>query len=620
MLERGVLNYSIKINPRRILEQGESNTRISNPMQPPYDLFLFNEDLSFYLKMNILAWNVRGAGGADFRRVFRETYAIHQPDAVILTETRVSGERANGIINSLGFEHTYKVDAMGFAGGIWVLWNSNNISIRIVSSSFQEVHSIVKVGPLSFILTSLYASPNHEKRKKLWDSLAEFSTMHSHPWLIMGDFNDISNNSEKFGGRVDNSNCMRIFNNFLNISRLIDLGFVGPLFTWTNCQPNGRTIRTRIDRAHANKQWLDLFPETKVFHLPRFSSDHCPILLRTNPHINTGQKLFRLETFWLKHPNFKGTIYNIWNSSQSNLDDNLSDSDTLKISDPLLNWPPSEISTFPIHIKNELTSTFVHLNNNMPDQMAWKYSKDGTFTIKSAYNLISNENQNETANLNWLWKPPVHPRETFFLWKTYQNALPTAKKLHSFNCLQNPLCQLCSTEEETVIDILRDCYISRGVWDILKVPHTFFQTTIQPWLKHNATDSSTSYHNVPWNCLFTYTLRDSQLGSGGIIRDENENHVISFSHYPGSGNVIIAELYLLLSFPEWNIRHCYREANKCADALANFGRLSKLQLSINNAPPAYLINHLHHDQQSCHVPRAVSTSRPSSNVFATETI
>lgn len=63
--------------------------------------------------MNILRWNVRGAEGDDFRHSFR--------DVMILTETRVSGERANVIIASLGFERYTKVDAMGFAGGIWVL-------------------------------------------------------------------------------------------------------------------------------------------------------------------------------------------------------------------------------------------------------------------------------------------------------------------------------------------------------------------------------------------------------------------------------------------------------------------------------------------------------------------
>lgn len=64
------------------------------------------------LNMNILAWNVRGAGGTNFKRVFCDMVATHRADVVILIETRVSDNRALNIITSLGFENYMKVDAM----------------------------------------------------------------------------------------------------------------------------------------------------------------------------------------------------------------------------------------------------------------------------------------------------------------------------------------------------------------------------------------------------------------------------------------------------------------------------------------------------------------------------
>ncbi|KAF7827350.1 reverse transcriptase [Senna tora] len=94
------------------------------------------------------------------------------------------------------------------------------------------------------------------------------------------------------------------FNSFLNNCNLLDLGFVGPLFTWTNCQQDGHIIRTRIDRAHATHSWINLFPNSKVYHLPRAHSDHCPILLNSNPLLLNDPKPFRLEPFWLHHPTF----------------------------------------------------------------------------------------------------------------------------------------------------------------------------------------------------------------------------------------------------------------------------------------------------------------------------
>lgn len=90
---------------------------------------------------------------------------------------------------------------------------------------------------------------------------------------------------------------MRIFNEFLHTANLIDLGFCGPKYTRTNCRDLGSLIRTRIDRAHANPMWLNAYPEAKVTHLPRLTSDHCPILLRTNPKQVSRQKPFRFEPF-----------------------------------------------------------------------------------------------------------------------------------------------------------------------------------------------------------------------------------------------------------------------------------------------------------------------------------
>lgn len=50
--------------------------------------------------------------------MFRELSTTHNADVVILTEMWVSGDRANQIIASLGYERYLKVDLMGFAGGM----------------------------------------------------------------------------------------------------------------------------------------------------------------------------------------------------------------------------------------------------------------------------------------------------------------------------------------------------------------------------------------------------------------------------------------------------------------------------------------------------------------------
>lgn len=71
--------------------------------------------------LNILAWNVRGAANPEFRRAFMELIRRHKLNIVLLTKTRVGGERAESIINTLGFQASCRVDPMGYAGGLWLL-------------------------------------------------------------------------------------------------------------------------------------------------------------------------------------------------------------------------------------------------------------------------------------------------------------------------------------------------------------------------------------------------------------------------------------------------------------------------------------------------------------------
>lgn len=147
-------------------------------------------------------------------------------DLIILTETRLSGGQETAIISTLGFERYIKVEAMGFSGGIWVLWNPLNILVEPLATYFHEVYFKVQVSSSIFLLTALYASPDFYIRKTIWE-LSYLSNFITTPWLVMGDFNDISHPNEKFGGNPLTERKMKIFNDFLNKIGLIDLGFIG---------------------------------------------------------------------------------------------------------------------------------------------------------------------------------------------------------------------------------------------------------------------------------------------------------------------------------------------------------------------------------------------------------
>lgn len=92
----------------------------------------------------ILLWNYSGASNPHFHRNFMELVRVHKPLMVILTKTRIGGTRANLLCRSSGFPDYHIVDLVGFAMGIWLLWNQGEILCDVLDSTEQEVHTCIQ--------------------------------------------------------------------------------------------------------------------------------------------------------------------------------------------------------------------------------------------------------------------------------------------------------------------------------------------------------------------------------------------------------------------------------------------------------------------------------------------
>ena len=66
--------------------------------------------------------------------------------------------------------------------------------------------------------------------------------------------------SEKFGGRPYACSSNDVFHGFLDSFGMIDLGFSGNPFTWSNECWDDHLIKERLDRGITNPQWVHLFP------------------------------------------------------------------------------------------------------------------------------------------------------------------------------------------------------------------------------------------------------------------------------------------------------------------------------------------------------------------------
>ena len=151
----------------------------------------------------------------------------------------------------------------------------------MLSATEQEIHATIKVhdSDFSWILSPIYASPRLAERRILWDNLSQVAQLHNLSWLLLGDFNEVQSSDDKLGGRCVNLNRALEFKACLDSCNLLDLGFLGPKFTWSNPRQISDLILEHIDRCFANPAWRLMFPEAFVTHLPWVFFDHCPVLL-----------------------------------------------------------------------------------------------------------------------------------------------------------------------------------------------------------------------------------------------------------------------------------------------------------------------------------------------------
>ncbi|XP_023893265.1 uncharacterized protein LOC112005249 [Quercus suber] len=241
--------------------------------------------------MNIIIWNSRGSLKPNFQKYVTELAHNYNPTIMVVMETKIGGDRAKAITNRLPFDRAIHSNTIGYAGGLWLLWNSDRVEVSLISKTEQEIHVTVK------------------------SALAE---LHNMAWIIAGDFNEPLVEDDKFGGRTVSMNRSLQFKDCLDKCNMVDLGFSGPRFTWSNGRELSALIQERIDRFFVNTAWYSNFPEAKVTHLTRCHSDHCPVLLETTKHYQLQlPRPFRFQSCWLSDPSFPVVVSSAWNSVNS---------------------------------------------------------------------------------------------------------------------------------------------------------------------------------------------------------------------------------------------------------------------------------------------------------------
>lgn len=90
---------------------------------------------------------------------------------VCLIETKVQESAHEALMNELGFTNMLHVSAIGFSGGMIMIWREHEIvKVDPIAVTNQEIHANVQVIPSAqpWILSLVYASTRFNDRKIIW--------------------------------------------------------------------------------------------------------------------------------------------------------------------------------------------------------------------------------------------------------------------------------------------------------------------------------------------------------------------------------------------------------------------------------------------------------------------
>ena len=269
--------------------------------------------------MSCLLWNCRGLGNPQ--TVHELTIMMKQKDPLVLflSETKLDEKRMESLRCYWGFAGKFIVPSRGQSGGLALLWSKEQ-AVSISSYLHYHIDAIMDEGVEgAWRFTGFYGSPTVAGKARAWDLLQVLRAHHTLPWFCGGDFNELIHGAKKWGRVARPESQMREFRLIIDDCGFLDLGFVGPSYTWWNKQTGPARVLERLDRGLATADWLLQFPNNQVTHLHAVFSDHRPLWVELKPvgrALRPRRRRFRFEEMWTLHEGCEDTIRKAWATRQ----------------------------------------------------------------------------------------------------------------------------------------------------------------------------------------------------------------------------------------------------------------------------------------------------------------
>lgn len=264
------------------------------------------------MRIDFCTYNIRGL--TNKQSFLKDFVSLHKLSFCSILETHVRQSSATQISNFIcpNFSWAFNYDFHP-NGRIWVGWDPSVWKVVVISSSAQQITCSVQHNETmaTFVVSFIYAFNTSVDRRPLWlELLSVKDNIGEMAWSILGDFN-VCLGPHESSNAINWTSCMLEFQDLISQLEMTDLSFVGPLFTWWDCNINNPTYK-KLDRCLANGLWLDKFSESQCHILCRGLSDHSPVAVNLGSVQDRVKKPFAFYNYLIQNPRFLSEVYKAW--------------------------------------------------------------------------------------------------------------------------------------------------------------------------------------------------------------------------------------------------------------------------------------------------------------------
>ncbi|KAL4376861.1 hypothetical protein GQ457_02G014130 [Hibiscus cannabinus] len=521
--------------------------------------------------VKVIMWNSQGVYGRAFKRYFKLLVATHRPSVVAIFEPRVSGLKANRFVERSGFANSYRIESDGFSEGIWVLWRDRIVlNVRTISNQFlhaecREVQSVD-----NFYFTFIYASPDARKRRRLWSELSVITDGMTRLWILGGDLSVIQSMDERRGGAEGRCGISRQFCDFLFYSGLLDIGFVGPVFTWGRwgyfnvlisvCAIMLDSVTENIARFQRHVQvW-----NSDVFgHIGKRKSLLLARIRAIEKYLERNDSTFlsslelelkaELDTVLREEELRAGVKWNVnngcgvefWNDiwvtnsrplrEEGIVSDAIDDSKVVDWVDVDGSWDWQRLCyVLPLNVVDQIAAIPPPRVSYGEDRPCWRLENNQKFSLQSAY-ASSYSVLGCDDRFDWLLilKMKIPQRTRVFLWLALHGKLLTNLERKRRHLVEDDKCHFCSHEVESLDHVLRHCTFVVNVWNKV-IPQrdlaVFNSMDLDDWFRSNLSQQvMVAWAKDGWSTKFAVDLDLS----GPVGRAMLQSHGFNACHQSG---------------------------------------------------------------------------------------